>query len=54
MNQRNRYLNNKERVYEYNAWDDVEWDEKNEVDARQIVLEQSSVVVSKVDRGKKR
>ncbi|CAG8457298.1 17410_t:CDS:2 [Racocetra persica] len=41
-----RTLENKEHVWNHNAWDNVEWDEEQERYAREKVLKQSSKLMS--------
>ena len=38
----NRYLKDSSKVFEHNAWDDVEWDEELEEEARQKITLNSS------------
>ncbi|KAK5641524.1 hypothetical protein RI129_010071 [Pyrocoelia pectoralis] len=38
-----RYLVNAQKVFEFNAWDDVEWDDEQEAEAKRKVVSNSSV-----------
>ena len=51
LRKRERHLDDEERVFSHNAWDDVEWDEEQEQRALAAVDKNSKNPVSEEDKG---
>lgn len=50
----NRYLTDHNDVFKHNAWDDVEWDEEQEQNAKEMVTKNSTCKFSEEEVGKLR